>query len=224
MSLCDFTWDRQENDAINAIQRSSRDILNERDVSSDFMRQGRTPLMLAILANQEIIVKVLLAATADPNISDEAGLSPLMMAASVPVREKYLVLLLEYGAHIDYQPDSFIPEPSEYHAHHYWTFYQTRTALSLAAYVGNGKGIQCLLRHGAKIRSNGKLFYDKGNAEFDRTENEKYLWYLAHLPKVTAESLDVRLPKDVVSLLMTYLDSHIFHLKNQKETQRIKRC
>lgn len=69
-------------------------LLSDRRVKPDFtvLKDGRTPLLKALVRGQDAVARLLLDAGADPEIVDSGGLSPgmLMRASSDEARRELL--------------------------------------------------------------------------------------------------------------------------------------
>jgi ankyrin repeat protein len=108
------------------------------------LTSGSTPLMKAATTSDVEVMRLLLAAGADPNLTTNDGTTSLMMAAGLNWRDigslgseaasvEAMTILLERGADVDAFND------------------EGMTALHGAAQRGSLPGIQLLVKHGAKL-------------------------------------------------------------------------
>lgn len=150
--------------------------VNERD------EQGLTPLMMAAVANDSMIVELLLRHKADPNLRNNVGMTALM-AAAFNTSEASMPLLLGGGANPDIQDG------------------KGRTALIVAAKQGVNNPVTMLLEAGA----NNELKDEKGNTALMVACGERHLNIMTELLDSGADAntrdLQGRTPLMLLSLL-----------------------
>ena len=126
--------------------------VNERD------EEGLTPLMMAAVTNDSVMVELLLRHKANPNLQNNVGMTALM-AAAFNTSEAVMPLLLAGGANPDLQD------------------VKGRTALIVAAKQGVNNPVTMLL----EARANKELKDEKGNTALMVACGERHLNVMTEL-------------------------------------------